>query len=111
MTGRILIPIALAGSLLALASPVLAQSNTDDKVLSLSSQEKAKLLDQHSEASVDAARAGLPGSAAGRGIHGEVGALIGTNGARAIYGTAAIPLGDNAGAVVSFEKSHFGHPH
>ena len=44
----------------------------------------------------------------GLGIHGEVGAAIGTNGYRSAYGVAAIPLGDNAGAVVSFESTQFG---
>jgi hypothetical protein len=42
------------------------------------------------------------------GIHGEVGAAIGSNGLRSAYGVAAIPLGDNAGAVVSFESTQFG---
>lgn len=44
----------------------------------------------------------------GLGIHGEVGGSIGTNGFRNAYGVAAIPLGDNAGAVVSFESTQFG---
>jgi hypothetical protein len=110
MTGCTLFRIALIGSLLPFASSVLAQSSAD-QVLSLTPEEKAKLLDQHSEASVDAARAGLPGGGSGHGIHGELGAMIGTNGARGVFGTAAVPLGDNAGAVISFEKSHFGHPH
>jgi len=44
----------------------------------------------------------------GLGIHGEVGAAIGTNGFRSAYGVAAIPLGDNAGAVVSFESTQYG---
>lgn len=43
-----------------------------------------------------------------RRIHGEVGAMIGTGGARGMYGTAAIPLGENGGAIVSFEHSQFG---
>lgn len=44
-----------------------------------------------------------------RRIHGEVGAMIGTGGARGMYGTAAIPLGENGGAIVSFEHSQFGN--
>lgn len=44
-----------------------------------------------------------------RGIHGEVGVMIGTNGLRAAYGTADIPLGDHAGATVSVESSRFGY--
>ena len=45
----------------------------------------------------------------GRGIHGEVGAMIGSNGTRGVYGAADIPLGDKAGVSVSFEASHFGY--
>ena len=44
----------------------------------------------------------------GLGIHGEVGLAVGSNGLRSAYGVAAIPLGDNAGAVVSFESTQFG---
>jgi hypothetical protein len=34
--------------------------------------------------------------------------MVGSHGTRGIYGTAAVPLGDNAGAVVSFENSRYG---
>ncbi|WP_260596557.1 hypothetical protein [Sphingomonas endolithica] len=44
----------------------------------------------------------------GRAIHGEMGVMLGANGARGVYGIAEVPLGDNAGAVVSFESSRFG---
>ena len=37
--------------------------------------------------------------------------MIGTGGARDFYGTAAIPLGDHAGAVVSVESSRYGPRH
>ena len=43
-----------------------------------------------------------------RNVHGELGVMVGSNGARGIQGVAEIPLGDNAGAVVSFESTHFG---
>ena len=43
-------------------------------------------------------------------IHGEVGAAIGTGGYRSMYGTAAIPIGENGGAIVSFENSRIGNP-
>lgn len=76
--------------------------------LSLSDSEKSDLLAQNTESSVEAARAGLGNGGGGRAIHGEIGAMIGTHDTRGIYGTAAIPLGDNAGAVVSFESSHYG---
>jgi hypothetical protein len=84
----------------------------DPTILRLSDAEKADLLSHGTEASVDAARAG-PGGPAGpaRAIHGEVGALVGSHGTRAAYGTAAIPLGANGRAIVSFESSRSERPY
>lgn len=80
--------------------------------LSLTDEQKMAVLNSNTEDGVDAARAGLGGSSnAGRGIHGEIGAVIGSHGTRGAYGTAAIPLGDNAGAALSFESSRFGYRH
>ena len=45
-----------------------------------------------------------------RRIHGEVGFMIGTGGARGVYGAAAIPLGDNAGAMISFSQERYALP-
>jgi hypothetical protein len=88
--------------------PAPAPLSPSDSVR-LSDEERSAILDNNTAESAAAARGELTGSArAGRGIHGEVGAMIGSNGMRGAYGTAAIPLGDNAGAVVSFESSHFG---
>lgn len=75
--------------------------------LSLSDDEKSDLLAQNTESSVEAARAGL-GNGGSKAIHGEMGVMIGTHNTHSIYGTAAIPLGNNAGAVVSFESSRYG---
>lgn len=107
-------PIAFAFAGLLGLAPAAAWAQTaepaDPYTLRLSDEQKADLLSHNTEDSVDAARAGLEGSGQpGRQIHGEVGAMIGTHGTRGIYGTAAIPLGDNAGAVVSFESSRFGY--
>jgi hypothetical protein len=38
--------------------------------------------------------------------HGEVGAMVGSGGMRAVYGTATIPLGDNGRATVSISQGH-----
>jgi hypothetical protein len=94
-----------------LPAPALAQTappSGSSQTLSLTETEKADLLAGNTEDSVNAARAGLPSGSPVRGIHGEMGVMIGTHGSRGIYGTAAIPLGDNAGAVVSVESSRFG---
>ncbi|USI72638.1 hypothetical protein [Sphingomonas morindae] len=79
--------------------------------LRLTESEKAALLAQSDEQGVDAARAGLaPSDAPRRGVHGEMGAMIGSNGAHALYGTAAIPIGQSGGAIISVESSRFPRP-
>ena len=40
-------------------------------------------------------------------LHGEVGMFIGTGGARGIYGSTAVPLGETGMAQFSFESSQF----
>lgn len=95
----------------AQSTPVPAQTapSAIPRTLSLTDEQKMALLNGNTEDGVDAARAGLGGSGnAGRGIHGEVGAVIGSHGTRGAFGVAAIPLGNDAGAVVSFESSRFG---
>jgi hypothetical protein len=39
-----------------------------------------------------------------RKIHGEMGMFVGTGGTRGIFGTAVVPLGDNATATLSFSQ-------
>lgn len=97
--------------LAALTWPTLSAAQTGSpNTLSLSDAQKADIQSHATEDSVDAARAGLGGTGVpGRQIHGEVGMMIGSHGTRGAYGTAAIPLGDNAGAVVSFENSRYGY--
>lgn len=104
-----LVPFACLALLPAVAVPAQTSAPADaPNVLSLSDAQKQELLAHNTESSVDAARAGLGNGAPGRQIHGEIGAMIGTHGTRGIYGTAAVPLGDNAGAVFSFEDSRYG---
>lgn len=92
------------------AAPDAAAPATGDTIR-LSDEQRNAILDRNTVESAAAARGELTQSERmDRGIHGEVGMMIGTNGTRGIYGTAAIPLGDNAGAVVSFESSRFGYP-
>ena len=43
-----------------------------------------------------------------RRIHGEVGAFVGSGGARGVFGSAAVPLGSDGFAAFSFEHSDFG---
>ena len=41
-------------------------------------------------------------------IHGEVGMMVGTGGMRGVYGTAAMPIGDNGFAAFSYENVRYG---
>ena len=86
-----------------------APSATSDTIRLTDAQRDA-ILNTNTVQSAAAARGELADSEGpGRGIHGEVGMMIGTQGARGVYGTADIPLGENAGATVSFESSSFGN--
>ncbi len=92
--------------------PVVAQSTppaTDDTIR-LTDEQRWKILEGNTVESAAAARGELPGSEGpGRGIHGEVGVMIGSHGTRGAYGTAEIPLGENGSATVSVESSTFGY--
>jgi len=91
------------------ASTEATPASTGD-IRRLTDEERWAILNSNTEEKAAAARGELPGSSLAPGIHGEVGVMIGSHGTRSVYGTAAIPLGDNAGAVVSFESSRFGYP-
>jgi hypothetical protein len=101
--------VIVATAALAPSASMAQPARSGSATFTLSDAEKAELLSHNTEASVDAARMGVADpAAAGRHVHGEVGAMIGSNGARGAYGTAAIPLGENGGAIVSFESSRIG---
>ncbi|MES2043794.1 MAG: hypothetical protein V4475_07940 [Pseudomonadota bacterium] len=89
------------------ASPAPATSGDS---IRLTDEQRMAILDSNTVESAAAARGELPESRYGdRRIHGEIGAMIGTNGTRGIYGVAEIPLGDRASAVLSFENSRYGY--
>jgi hypothetical protein len=94
------------------AAPVTTEATqvmTGDTIR-LTDEQRMKILDTNTAESAAAARGELTGSGmAGRGIHGEIGAMIGSHGTRGIYGTADIPLGENASATVSVESSRYGY--
>ncbi len=39
--------------------------------------------------------------------HGEVGAFVGSGGARGVFGTTTVPVGENGSASFSFENSRY----
>ena len=107
MTFPSLLRPALAVTLGALAfGPLQAQAVAPDagQTIRLSPEQIAKLRDNSTQTATE----DLTGGGLGSGIHGEVGMTVGTHGTRGVYGVAAIPLGENAGAIVSFEDSRFG---
>ena len=92
---------------LTAAQPILSPA---DDTIRLSDEQRMEILNHNTVESAAAARGEHADSrSAGRGIHGEVGVMIGSHGTRGVYGTAEIPLGDNAGATVSFESSRYGY--
>ena len=110
------ISLALVASLACCVTAASAQSTapttpaTNSDTLRLTEEQRSAILATNTPESAAAARGELTGAErTGRGIHGEVGAMIGTNGARGIYGVAAIPLGNNGSAVVSFEDTQYGN--
>ena len=85
-------------------------SSPADDIIRLTDEQRMEILDHNTVESAAAARGELTDSrSTGRGIHGEVGVMIGSHGTRGVYSTADIPLGDNAGATVSFESSRYGY--
>lgn len=91
-------------------APTTTQAAPPGDTIRLTDEQRREILDGITEDSAAAARGELTGSGnAGRGIHGEVGVMIGSHGTRGVYGAAEIPLGDNAAAAVSFESSRFGY--
>jgi hypothetical protein len=83
---------------------------TADNEIRLTDAQRADIIENNTADKAAAARGELTeAERIARGIHGEVGVMIGSNGTRGIYGTADIPLGDNAGATVSFESSQYGY--
>jgi len=84
-----------------------AQPSRGDTIR-LTDQQRDAILNGNTVTSAAAARGELQDTGnAAAGIHGEIGTVIGSHGTRGVYGVAAIPLGDRAGAAVSFESSRF----
>ncbi len=93
---------------LVVAVPALAAPEPAGQVYRLAPEEIARLADAPPPAfdplfdrslydGVEAKR--------NRGVHGEIGAFVGSGGARGVFGTAAVPLGDRGFATLSFEDS------
>lgn len=105
------LPVLIAATAVLAGGPALAEDagGAPGRVISLTPEQKEAAIESGGTMTAGPAAdiAGHGGSGAGQ-IHGEIGAMIGTGGARGVYGTAAVPLGENAGAILSFEKSRYG---
>jgi hypothetical protein len=96
-----------SGLLLALALIVATPVMAAEQVVALSPAEKEKLLDAAADRNVDAI--GEPTiNGIGRQIHGEVCMFVGTHGARGMFGSTVIPVGESSTLGLAFETSRFG---
>ena len=93
---RVLVPLLL----IAAATAAHAQ---EPLTLRLTEAQKRELLSGKAESDARA----LPDGPLlnDRRPHGEVGVMIGTGGARGIYGVTSVPLGENGWATFGFENS------
>lgn len=109
LTRALLVAAALAGPALA-AEPRIyrlspAAIEAAKAEASLQPERSARLPRQAADA--PPTRLGSEAAPDGRDrrIHGEAGIFIGSGGARGVFGTALLPLGDSGSAVMSFESS------
>jgi len=75
------------------------------QVYSLTPEEKAVTLEAASKRADVDSPALLPAFPNDRRAHGEVGAMIGTGGARGIYGIVGVPLGETGSARFAFSNT------
>ena len=103
-------PTASFAQSTAAPATTLAAPSASGDTIRLTDEQRREILDHNTVESAAAARGELTSSDnAGRGIHGEVGFMIGSHGTLGAYGTADIPLGENGQATVSVETSRFGY--
>lgn len=91
--------ILLLGAGLLMGAPAFAED-----VIRLSPLEREAALEA---AAVRAPINGAPGLGDGK-VHGEMGLTVGSNGLRALYGNAIVPLGDDAMLGLSFSQVNGG---
>lgn len=110
MTRPLLLPLlALAALVPGAAASAQAPEPSGDtsQVRRLSPEQKEQILAENERRRAEAAE--LDTALGGpitrpSGIHGEIGAEIGTGGTRGIFGSALVPLGDRGAAAFSFEN-------
>lgn len=91
--------IRVAFLVMLLAAPAVAQ------VYALSPAEKAAAIEAASRRPDADNPAIFPDLPSDQRVHGEFGAMIGSGGARGIYGVIGVPLGETGSAVIGFSDT------
>ena len=93
---------------LALVALLIASAaGAQETVVSLSPEAKEKILDE--AAAGNASAIGEPTiNGLRRGIHGEVGMMIGTNGARGLYTSMDAPIGETGWVSLDAASTRYG---
>ena len=109
MTRSILLPLLALAALVpgAAASAQTPEPADTSAVRRLTPEQKEQILAENERRRAEAAAldTALGGSITRpSGIHGEIGAEIGTGGTRGLFGSALVPLGDRGAAAFSFEN-------
>lgn len=99
---RIIALALLIGPAAHAAEPPVAAGPPAPIVYGLTEAEKAQVLESASRRPDADNPALLPALPQDRRVHGEVGAMIGTGGARGIYGIVGVPLGETGSATFAF---------
>lgn len=89
-------------ALMLIAAPAVAMADT----VSLTPEQAEAAKEAGAARNARNAQLGLE-SGQDRAIHGEMGVAVGTNGYRSMYGTAVVPLGDNAVLGLSFANEQY----
>lgn len=88
-----------------LAITLLVAAPASAQVYGLAPAEKSAVIDAASRRSDSDNPALLPALPQDRRPHGEIGAMIGTGGARGIYGSIDAPLGNSGSAAFAFSHT------
>ena len=97
-------------AILALVLTGAAHAEGAPNVYALTPAQKAQVLESAS-LRPDADNPALLPALPDRRPHGEVGVMVGTGGARGVYGVVGAPVGDSGSAVVAFSNNRLPRGH
>ncbi len=102
------LPVAIAALALLLPARLLAlPAAADPQVYRLSPEAVEQTLETASHRTDTDNPSLLPAFERDNRPHGEVGVMVGSGGARGIYGALGVPLGDSSFASFAFESTQF----